>query len=269
MAPLPAKTRIGLVTLQIADIDRSLVFYRDVIGFRLIARHDASPRVARLGVDGRDDVLLELCERPGAHRVPRRGLIGLYHFAILVPSRADLGRFIVNAANVGARMSSADHLVSEALYLVDPDGITVEVYRDRPRRDWQYSGHELQMASLPLDFDEIVGTVEPGQTWRGLPRDTVMGHMHFYVGDLERAEAFYCGELGFEPTLRTFPGALFVSAGGYHHHVGLNTWAAHMPVATEDDAKLVSWELVVPRGSALAEGPRQDPWGISVRVVHE
>jgi len=263
---LPDATRVGRVVLQIADLDRSLGFYRDVLGFQVSDRSGTGTRVAELGVPGQDEILLELREKPGVKPVPARGLIGLYHFAVLLPSRAALGRFVVHAANAGVRLASADHLVSEALYLVDPDGLTVEVYRDRARLEWQYAGDELQMASLPLNFDAVVGAASDAPPWQGLPDGTTMGHLHFYVKDLGRAEAFYCGELGFEPTLRSFPGALFASAGGYHHHVGMNTWAAHMPTATDNDARLLSWEIVVPAGTVQ---PRvsTDPWGIEARVV--
>lgn len=282
---LPPATHVGRVSLQIADMDRSRRFYEDVIGFRPIElgeRH--GQRVARLAVEGSDDWLLELCEKPGARRVPPRGRIGLYHFAVLLPTRAALGRFIAHAANAGARMASADHLVSEALYLTDPDGLQIEVYCDRPRESWQRRNGELVMATLPLDLDAIVVSAG-GTTWAGLPAGTVIGHVHLYVEDLDLARAFYVTALGFEPTLAGFPGALFVSAGGYHHHLGLNTWAAGSPVATDDDAKLRFWEVVLPDATAAAQAVDRlalagygvdvegdapealDPWNIRVRLV--
>ena len=284
--PLHPDSRIGTVVLQVGALDRSLAFYRDVIGFCVLDRAETPARTARLGVGGSSRVWLELRERPGARRVPPRGLVGLYHFAVLLPSRGALGRFFIHAVNAGAEVASANHLVSEALYLVDPDGLTIEVYRDVPRHDWRYAGNELQMASLPLDADGLVAATDEAPRWDGLPAGTTMGHMHFYVGDLSRAETFYVHGLGFAPTLRSFPGALFVSAGGYHHHVGLNTWASHMPVVTDEDAKLVSWELVVPDAAALSALTRRlesagvpvarddgrltasDPWGITIVATH-
>lgn len=285
---LPDSTRIGRVTLQVGDLDRSLQFYRDVIGFRELARHDRpAGRVATLGAAGSTVVWLELREKRGVRRQPARGLIGLYHFAVLLPSQGHLGRFLVHAVNAGARVASADHLVSEALYLTDPDGLTVEVYRDRPRSEWRRSGGELRMASLPLDADAVVSAAASAPDWRGLPEGTTIGHVHFYVGDLAEAEAFYHAGLGFDPVLRSFPGALFVSAGGYHHHVGLNTWAANMPVASDADARLLWWELRLPDavdvstvagrleragyGVTAHDGVNTatDPWGIEVRITSE
>lgn len=283
---LPAQTHVGRISLQVADLDRSRRFYEDVIGFRpVMERQEEGRRALRLGTSGSGaDWLLELCERPGARPVPRRGRIGLYHFAVLLPARADLGRFIVHASNAGARLAAADHLVSEALYLTDPDGLQIEVYVDRPRDEWTRRGGEIAMATEPLDFDPIVASAG-ASTWSGLPSGTVVGHVHHYVENLDTARAFYVTALGFEPVVTGFPGALFVSAGGYHHHVGLNTWAAGLPVATEDDAKLRYWEVVVPeRADADAASARLaraghrvdvsrdyvdavDPWHIRVRLV--
>jgi catechol 2,3-dioxygenase len=281
---LPAEVRIGAVALQVADLDRSLGFYEEVLGFRVLGRDDApGRRLARLGVEGDDRVLLELTEKPGVRPVPRRGRLGIYHFAVLLPTRQDLGRFLRHAVTLGIHVGSSDHLASEALYLVDPDGITVEVYRDRPRGEWTYQDGEVVVAILPLDGEALMAAAD-GQPWRGLPRGTTIGHMHFYVGEIPPAEAFYHSALGFDKVAWSLPGMLFVSAGGYHHHVGLNTWAAGSPVATEDDARLISWELVLPdlvTTEAAAESLRRagygvmaadgafvarDPWGITVRL---
>ena len=281
---LPAEVRIGAVALQVADLDRSLGFYEKVLGFRVLARDEApGQRRARLGAHGDDRVLLELNEKPGVRPVPRRGRLGIYHFAVLLPSRQDLGRFLRHAAALGIPIGSSDHLVSEALYLVDPDGITVEIYRDRPRGEWTYQNGEVVAAILPLDREAVIGAAD-GQPWRGLPRGTTIGHMHFYVGEIPSAEAFYHSALGFDKMAWSMPGMLFVSAGGYHHHVGLNIWAAGSPVATGEDARLLSWELVLPdpgTSEAAAESLRlagydvtvddgafvaRDPWGIAVRL---
>ena len=281
---LPAEVRIGAVALQVADLERSLGFYEKVLGFRVLARHAApGRRLARLGAQGDDRVLLELYEKPGVRPVPRRGRLGIYHFAVLLPTREDLGRFLRHATALGIHVGSSDHLVSEALYLVDPDGISVEIYRDRPRGEWTYQNGEVVAAILPLDSEALIAAADT-QPWRGLPRGTTIGHLHFYVGEIPPAAAFYHAALGFDKVAWSMPGMLFVSAGGYHHHVGLNTWAAGSPVATDDDARLLSWELVLPdavtteaaaeslrRGGydvAVADGGfvARDPWGITVRV---
>ncbi len=284
MTALPPDVRIGRVVLQVADLDRSLAFYRDIVGFDVQTTNEDTTRVAVLGVRGRPEPRLELREKVGVRPVPRRGLLGLYHVAVLLPGRADLGRFIVHAANAGARFAAADHLFSEALYLTDPDGLQVEVYCDRPRAAWQYRNGELVADTLPLDFSPLVEAAA-GTTWDGLPPGTTIGHIHLYVGDLAAARAFYVDGLGFAPTITSFPGALFVSAGGYHHHVGLNTWAASAPVATDDDARLLLWELHVGDRATLTDiverlrasgvvvtedaggATAYDPWQIAVRIT--
>ena len=281
---MPAEVRIGAVALQVADLDRSLGFYEKVLGFRLIAREDTpGGRSARLGAQGDEGVLLELREKPGVRSVPRRGRLGIYHFAVLLPTRQDLGRFLRHAAALGVHIGSSDHLVSEALYLVDPDGISVEVYSDRPRGEWTDQNGEVVAGILPLDREALL-VAAGDQPWHRLPEGTTIGHMHFYVGEIPPAEAFYHTALGFDKIAWSMPGMLFVSAGGYHHHVGLNTWAAGSPVATDDDARLLFWELVLPdrpTTEAAAESLRhaglgvtasdgvflaRDPWGISVRL---
>jgi catechol 2,3-dioxygenase len=283
---LPPGTRIGAVTLQVAHLERSLAFYREVIGFELLAQDEVSGhRTARLGAPASNRVLLELREKPGARPMPRRGRIGIYHFAVLLPARGDLGRFLQHAEALGVRIGSAEHRVSEALYLVDPDGISIEVYRDRPREEWPYREGELLAPSDPLDAQGLHAAAGSAP-WRGVPAGTTIGHMHFYVGDIPAAEAFYHQALGFDKTMWTVPQMLFVSAGGYHHHVGLNTWAAGSPVATDDDAKLLFWELMLPDQSAAAAAAEslrragypvsqtgdnflaQDPWSIEVLLSH-
>ena len=281
---LPAGAHVGPVTLQVASLERSLAFYEGVIGFyRHVINTDGNNRVATLGVRGEPAPLLHLRERPGVRPVSRRGQIGLYHFAVLLPDRADLGRFVVHATNAGARFAAADHLFSEALYLTDPDGLQIEVYRDRPRKEWTYAGGELVGDTLALDFDPVVASAA-GTTWQGLPSGAHIGHVHLYVRDLDQARAFYVSALGFAPTLTSFPGALFVAAGNYHHHVGLNTWAAGAPLATDDDARMIQWDLVLPdaahldaaaerlrrAGYRVEPGPSgrgfvaRDPWDIAV-----
>jgi catechol 2,3-dioxygenase len=214
---LPADAHIGLVSLIVRDLDRSLSFYRDVLGL-------VELKPGQLGPAG-GPVLVELHEQADAVAKPRRSA-GLYHFAILVPSRAALGRSLRRLSEMRWPLSgAADHLVSEALYLDDPDGLGIEIYRDRPRDSWRVVDGEMAMATDPLDLQSLHD--EPGAEtpWRGLESGTVMGHVHLHVAHLDAAEALYCGQIGFEPMLRRYPGALFVAAGGYHHHLGLNTWA--------------------------------------------
>jgi catechol 2,3-dioxygenase len=212
-------TSIGVVTLRVSNLERSRGFYEGLLGFQPLEQADG-----RVVLGGQDrQPVLELIEVPGAARQPRRAT-GLYHVAILFPTRADLGREFLRLARAGWRIGQGDHLVSEALYLSDPDGNGLEIYRDRPRETWRWANGVVQMATDPVD---IQGLAEEGtrdaEPWEVLPAGTRVGHIHLQVGDLKEAEQFYHTILGFDVTARA-PGALFVSAGGYHHHIGLNTW---------------------------------------------
>lgn len=277
---LPSATHIGRVTLQVADLARSLAYYDRVLGFRVLER---TPGNAILGAQAGDQPLIELRERPGATPMPRRGRLGLYHYAILLPNRAHLGRLLRHLAEQGERAGMSDHLVSEALYLSDPDGLGIEVYADRPRDAWQRNGQQLAMATDPLDVDNLL-QAGGAERWSGMPAGTVIGHVHLYVGDLDQAAAFYHDGLGLDKIVWSYPGALFLSAGGYHHHLGTNTWAKGAQPATDADARLLEWEVLVPStadasaalsslsnaGVAIDRAPdggtARDPWGTPVRV---
>ncbi|HUR34791.1 MAG TPA: VOC family protein [Vicinamibacterales bacterium] len=277
---LPESTRVGRVRLQIADLQRSIDYYERVIGLRVVARTGTS---ATLTAHGEGLPLVELHEKRGVQPAPRRGAYGLYHFAILLPDRASLGRFAAHIASLGLRLGAADHWVSEALYLTDPDGLGIEVYADRPREQWQLRGRELAMSTDPLDLESLVAS-GAGVEWTGAPAGTVIGHVHLHVGDLARGEAFYHAALGLDKVVWGFPGALFLSAGGYHHHLGTNTWSPG-PSAAEDQAQLLEWELLVPGASdaaaaadslaaagyaVAADHPAwtvRDPWGTLLRIA--
>ena len=212
-------TRIGAVHLTISDLRRSVPFYEAHLGFVVHRRDD---RTAWLGAGGPD--LLVLSQSETAPRV--RGTTGLYHFAILVPSRADLSRSLRRLVETGTVMQgAADHGVSEALYLADEDGNGIEIYRDRPRAEWPVVAGRLRMGADPLDLDALLAEAGGAESGAGLARGTVIGHVHLHVSRLADAEAFYVGLLGFELMQQYGPSALFVAAGGYHHHIGLNTWA--------------------------------------------
>ena len=276
---LPEATRLGRVVLQVSDLERSLDFYQQVLGLRVLARSGAT---ATLGAHGDDRVLLELRTDAGVKPLARPRL-GLYHFAILLPSRAALGAFITHLAGLHAQAGTADHLVSEALYLQDPDNLGIEVYADRPRSAWRTSGAEIAMTTEPLDIASVVADAA-GMPWTGMPAGTVIGHVHLHVGDLEQGAAFYHEALGFDKMVWSYPGALFLAAGGYHHHLGTNTWARGAVPATASDARLVEWEIVLPSPAevgavtesltqhGLSAEPSQDgavvrdPWGTAVRL---
>jgi catechol 2,3-dioxygenase len=279
---LPAATRIGVVRLQVSDLSRSIAYYERVLGFRTLSRQGGQ---ATLGTASGDTAILELREKTGVRPMPRRGRLGLFHFAILLPDRPSLGRFVAHLADIGAQAGMSDHLVSEAIYLSDPDGLGIEVYADRPRSAWRYEGREIAMATLPLDADNLVAA-GGGARWNGMPNGTTIGHVHLHVGDLDKGAAFYHDALGFDKVVWGYPGALFLSAGGYHHHLGTNTWAAGAQPATEDDARLIEWELILPdaasvagagasierSGGSVERSPdgsmlARDPWGTAIRLV--
>lgn len=204
--------------LTVTSLERATGFYHGVLGL--------DPREAEDGVElatPAGDVLLRLAERPDL-RAPSAGP-GLFHVALLVPSRRELGRALLGLEAAGWPLHGAsDHAVSEALYLADPDGHGIEIYADRPRETWRRVGDELYMITAPLDTRDLLRETGPPGDWPGLPAGTVVGHVHLRVRDLEAAERVFAGGLGMEVTVRSYPGARFFAAGGYHHHIGVNTW---------------------------------------------
>ena len=280
---LPKAAHVGRVRLAIADLERSVSFYTKVIGLQVLER---SASFASLGPAGSSDVLLDLEQVPGVRPIDRRTRLGLYHSAFLLPTRAALASFVAYLVRNGIDFGSGDHLYSEALYLVDPDGLSVEVYADRSRDRWIYEGRELVSATEPLDFKDLL--TGESTTWKGMPAGTVVGHVHLYVGDLQQASRFYHEVLGLDIVTWRYPGALFMSAGGYHHDVAVNVWAAGSPPASATDSRLLFWELVLPdeetRQAAqqslatagfacdltlTGEPSYVDPWGIQVVLVLE
>jgi catechol 2,3-dioxygenase len=185
----------------------------------------------------------------GAREHPYNRRLGLYHFAILLPSRGDLGRFVAHLAHINAYAGQADHFVSEAFYLRDPDGLGIEVYRDRPRSEWPVVNGKLEMGLDPVDMDSLLASTE-GKKWEGAPAGTVIGHVHLHVGDLTEGEKFFHRALGFDTTA-SLPSALFLSAGGYHHHLGTNGWAGQGPQPKEGDARLLEWIIDLPEQSGV------------------
>jgi catechol 2,3-dioxygenase len=218
MTSIAPQTTVGPVHLTVADLDRSKRWYAHALGLNAAGDHG----VARLAVGGNE--LLVLYEERGAQ--PVRGHTGLYHYALLVPERADLARWLAHVAQERIPLTGlSDHLVSEAIYLRDPDGHGIEIYRDRPRERWEHVGDTIRMGVEPLDVEDLLSA--SGGDTALLPAGTRMGHVHLHVGDLGNAAAFYRDALGFDEMARLGDQALFLSAGGYHHHIGTNTWAGH------------------------------------------
>lgn len=273
---LPATTSIGRIRLRVPDLDRSLAFYGEVLGFDV----ERAGSTATLSSAGR--TLIELREVSGLSRAPRNAA-GLYHFAILLPARSDLARFAKHLVDGGIRFGQSDHTVSEALYFDDPDGNGIEVYADRPRSTWPVSDGIVHFTGDPIDFQDLFAEIDPGETaWQGMPEGTIIGHVHLRVSDVERSFTFY-ERLGFELTADFVRGARFVSAGGYHHHLGMNEWESRgRPLAGDDVSGLDSFEVVLPdRDSWLVTVARidgestrdsayraHDPDGIAFDLVH-
>lgn len=279
---LPAAARVGRARLAVSNLQRSILFYTQVIGLRVLSSQSS---LARLAPHGSPRVLLELEELSGVQPIQPGSRLGLYHTAFLLPTRQDLGRFVRHLRQNAIPFGAADHIYSEALYLTDPDGLTVEVYADRDRSLWKIDGREIVSATNPVHLEELDALSQ--EPWQGFPASTTVGHIHLYVGHLEQAAAFYQEALGLDLVAWRYPGALFLSAGGYHHHIAVNTWASASPSATEHDARLLFWELVLPsqedvsqvsgslRGAGFEPAPSPegaplftDPWGIRIALAH-
>jgi catechol 2,3-dioxygenase len=238
---------IGRVRLRVADLDRLRSYYERTIGLGALSE-------TVLGVDGTP--LIELVGDPDAPPAPP-GSTGLFHLALLVPDRPSLARAVRRVVESGQRFTGAsDHFVSEALYLRDPEGNGIEIYCDRPRSEWEYEpSGELRMGTVALDLDGVMAEL-PGGDDPGMPDGTVMGHVHLHVADLDDAERFYVGDLGLDVTVRSYPGALFLSREGYHHHIGLNTWqGAGAPPPPPGSRGLEDFEITLPgfEGRELAD----------------
>jgi len=277
---LPAALRLGPVHLTVTDLDRSVAFYQEALGLR-VHRHDAGE--AHLG-DGELTTLI-LVEEPQARRPGRTA--GLFHYALLFPAREELARAAVRLSVARAPIQGAsDHGTHEAIYLADPDGNGIELAADRPRDRWPTPEEEFSAGGpRPLDFDallaSIAGEVPTPQVGPGLRT----GHLHLHVGDIGRGLAFYRDLIGFE-VWWVMPSAAFVAAGGYHHHLGFNTWRGEgVPAAPEGTVGLREWTVELPRtadvaavrarlehaGVAVEPGARgflvRDPWRMALRVV--
>jgi catechol 2,3-dioxygenase len=218
-AEIAPATTVGEVHLTVADLERSIGYYRAVVGLDVLDRG-----TGRVTLGAGSTALLVLVEEPGAS--PARGHTGLFHFALLVPERADLARWLAHAAADRVALTGlSDHFVSEALYLTDPDGHGIEIYADRPRQVWEGQVAE-RMTTLPLDVQDLLAVLDGAPAeYAGLPAGTVMGHVHLRVADVGETAAFYRDLLGFAVMAQLGPQAVFLAAGGYHHHIVTNTWA--------------------------------------------
>jgi catechol 2,3-dioxygenase len=239
-------TFVSNVTVKVQDLNRSIAFYQKIVGFDILEKNNTT---AELTADGKTSILT--LEQPDNVEPKQRRTTGLYHFAILLPTRRDLANFVFHSIEVGLPLASSDHLVSEALYFSDPDGNGIEVYRDRDPAGWTWQDNQVEMAVDPLDFEDLLQAGEKGR-WQGLPKETVMGHIHLHVAEMENTKHFYEKGLGFETVSQFGNQALFISTGKYHHHIGLNTWnGVGAPQPSENSVGLQSYTISYPTKEAV------------------
>ena len=209
---------VSCVHIHVGDINRSKEFYQKILGFQVLEETD---QLVSLTADGKHAILV--IEKPD-NVIPKQGkTTGLYHFAILLPTRSDLAQFLRHIVPFGIELGASDHKVSEALYFSDPDGNGIEVYRDRDSSEWNWQNNQVEMTVDPLDAEDLLSAAGDG-AWSGMPKETVMGHIHLHVAHLPEAEKFYTTGLGFKVVTRYGNQALFISDANYHHHIALNTW---------------------------------------------
>jgi len=249
---LPDSTRIGYVHLRVSDLKQSLAFYRDLLGLKKVKRLDTT---VRLSASDEQSPIVMLTEESSARPRPLHSA-GLFHAAFILPDRKELAKMFKRLYDHQWPFEGfADHGVSEALYLADPDGNGIEIYADRPRAQWPRRHGELQMGTGELDLKSLFSELrENGEAWTGIHPDTTIGHIHLQVSNLQKAELFYHQLLGFDVTQQTFPGALFLSAGGYHHHIGLNIWNSKdgSPLA-QDAVGLIRFGIEIPDRQTKSE----------------
>ncbi|MGI2328751.1 VOC family protein [Planococcus sp. YIM B11945] len=232
-------THVAEVGLKVLDLEKMIAFYKEVLGFDLLVQTDNR---AELGAGGNTLLVLEAIKG----LVPKKDrYAGLYHFAILLPDRKELGKILIHLHQKGIHLGSSDHLVSEALYLSDPEGNGIEIYRDRDAEEWDWNNNAVIMAVDPIDGEGLVEEAQTsGETWKGMPSDTVMGHIHLHVSNLNAAERFYIDGLGFETVSAMGGQALFLADQKYHHHIGLNVWnGIGIPALPEKTAGLHYYSL--------------------------
>ncbi|MFZ3577574.1 VOC family protein [Virgibacillus sp. DJP39] len=253
---------VNHIHLKVSNLQRSLYFYQKILGFRVV---EQQPMLAKLAAGGTRPMLT--IEQVKNARSLDSSKTGLFHIAFLLPERADLAKVLRHFMHRGYPVQGAsDHLVSEALYIADPDGNGVEIYVDRDPAEWTWSGNEVEMSTLPLDANELMKEIaEDG--WQGMPVGTVIGHIHLQVSDLETAGDFYTKGFEFDIVNHFGSQALFISSAGYHHHIGLNIWNSKGgAVPAGDEVGLKSYIIVIPENKRMETVERFQNIGVSVNL---
>jgi catechol 2,3-dioxygenase len=241
---IPDNTKIQSVDIKVNDLGRSLEFYNEFIGLKIV---ETAGKSVYLSANGGNPYLLGLHEDRDAVKEPR-GTTGLFHTAIRLPNRKELARVFLRLFERKVKFQGfSDHIVSEAIYLADPEGNGLELYADRPRAEWKYKMGQVEMDTLPLNLNVITDELDDRDVWNGIHEDTDIGHIHLKVSDLHKAQEIYSMVLGFNITNSIYPGALFFGAGGYHHHIGANTWfTKNGKPASDNSAGLTGFTINMP-----------------------
>lgn len=257
-------TFVSHVKIKVANLERSLKFYQGILGFSILNQTTSS---AKLTADDMTNILTLV--QPEGVKPKQSRTTGLYHFALLLPEKSDLANIVIHLSNNNIHFGAADHLVSEALYMQDPDGNEIEIYIDRDPAEWSWNGSEVSMTTDPLDFETLLRYSTPDKQWDRLPEKTLMGHIHLHVSDLRSTEEFYVKGLGFNVVNRYGGQALFLSTGKYHHHIGVNTWnGVGAPKPGENSVGMESYTLILPNEEALKDTVANlERIGASITVV--
>lgn len=261
--PFAAQTPVSIhrVGLRARDGSRLADFYKSLLGLNELRRTGTS---IGLGAGGRE--FLEIEESQTLREDDPRSA-GLYHTAFLLPQRDDLARWTQHAMDNGFRIEGAsDHAVSEAIYLTDPEGNGIEIYVDRPRETWQFNGPTVHMVTEKLNFPDLMAGLREGDRWTGAPENTVIGHVHLRVGNADEAEHWWNETQGFDTMARYGAQAVFLSSGGYHHHIGANTWQSRGAGPRAADRTGLAF-VELSSKDAASESVSRDPWGTEIRVL--
>lgn len=248
---IPDNTKIQSIDLKIKDLGSSINFYSELMGFKIVSQ---SENTAMLSANGKLPYIIKLTEDKNAIHKPY-GTTGLFHIAIKLPGRKELARVFLRLFENKVKFQGfSDHLVSEAIYLEDPDENGIELYCDRPKSEWQYKMGQIEMATLPLNLNVLTNELDDRKVWNGIHPDTEIGHIHLSVSDIKKAQNFYSIILGMNVTNSTYPGAMFFSAGGYHHHVGTNIWSAkNGKPAPDNSVGLMEYSINIPQAEYIKE----------------